>query len=75
MGSKTIEERIDEQEKDDGNLEEKVLVIQTTWSSHYHESEDCKYLSTSNDSETEEIKRKNAQRKWLAPCHLCVLDE
>jgi len=72
MTNTTQQERIDKQEKDDGNMADNVLYYRSPDTKHYHEDYSCASLNKSED-EMKTTTRKEAQLKWLAPCSRCVL--
>lgn len=71
MASKSRTQRVNDQQKDTGDPDEKVLLIDGIYSKFYHESEDCRTVQESADTFWEP--RRVAQRRWLGPCDECIL--
>lgn len=71
----TREERIDLQASDDGDPDDEVYVSARTNRNAraYHVDPDCNSLP--NEIPYRVISRQAAQRRWLGPCRICVLDE
>lgn len=70
----TRQERIERQNRDDGDLDDSVYLkvggraaVRT-----YHDEADC---PTINGGDVRERTRRGAQRAWKAPCRYCVLGD
>lgn len=67
------EERIARQDRDAGAADETVFVARVSQSAEfYHDQKDCHGLRAADDPQP--VTRAAAQRRWLAPCSLCVLE-
>lgn len=74
MGTeKSTDELIELQDEDDGEPDETVYTTNKRWSTHYHDSEDCRLLARTDSLNN--VTREKAQMKWLGPCPVCVLEE
>jgi len=71
MSGKSRQQRINEQDLDDGDLDDTIYYIKKATADHYHEDPSCKLIP--QESEPLDETRKYAQNRWMAPCPACVL--
>lgn len=82
MSTMTRDERLSRQDRDDGDGEDTVYVIQSgtmrddriSTVNTYHDTEECPHFNR-RKRDPREMSRKGAQLRWLGPCKICVLKE